>query len=111
MTMAVVMIAIIIIVVLIVLFTRKEKTYVVDINGSTGTVSGDLEMIAQDSLMALVDTQEEAEEIASLYGITLTEFKQGVATYYTYDDPYEVVKRGETNGYPPISINYLNSIQ
>lgn len=61
-------------------------------------------------LLALVDTQEEAEEIASLYEIELVDFAEGVAVYTTDESPRDVVLRGKEAGYPNISINFVRQI-
>lgn len=67
--------------------------------------------IAEDPLTALVDSQEEAQEIADLYGITLVSFENGVAVYRTDEDPFEVISRGDENGYPQLSINFIRTLQ
>lgn len=67
--------------------------------------------IAEDPLVALVDTQEEAQEIAELYGITLVSYENGVAAYHTDEDPFEVIARGNENGYPQLSINLIRTLQ
>ncbi len=56
-------------------------------------------------LFTLVETEEEALELAELYGIELVRFSYGVASFHTDEDPAEVVRRGEENGWPPIEIN------
>ena len=58
-------------------------------------------------LMAAVESQEEAEELAELYGITLVDFGNGIATFYTEENPYEVIKRGEDNGWKLLEINHI----
>lgn len=63
--------------------------------------------IAEDPLIADADTQEKAQEIAEQYGIKLVSYGNGIATYQTDEDPYEVIARGEKNGYAPLSINYV----
>lgn len=63
--------------------------------------------IADDPLVADVGTQEEAQKIAEQYGITLVSYGNGIATYQTDEDPYEVIARGEKNGYPQLSINFV----
>lgn len=67
--------------------------------------------IAENPLMALVDTQEEAQEIAELYGITLVSYENGVAVYQTDEDPFQVIARGDENGYPQLSINLIRTLQ
>lgn len=56
-------------------------------------------------LFTLVETEEEALEIAELYGIKLIKVSNGVATFHTDEDPDEVIRRGEENGWPLIEIN------
>lgn len=58
-----------------------------------------------EPLMALVDNEETAMEIAEQYGITFVSFQDGVATFYTEEDINQVLERGEKNGYPPVYIN------
>lgn len=79
---------------------KKVEIEEVEIEGNVG----------QNQLMALVETEDEAQEIAKQYGIELVSFSEGVATYKTEEDPNEVITRGEENGYPPIYINHVRSI-
>ncbi len=60
---------------------------------------------AEEQLMALVETEEEAEIIAEQYGIELASFSEGVASYKTDENPEDVITRGQDNGYPPLFIN------
>ena len=60
-------------------------------------------------LYAVVETEEEAQRIATLYDIELISFDFEVATYHTTDDPYEVVRIGETLGLPSVSVNTLDT--
>lgn len=66
--------------------------------------------LAEDQLMALVETEDGAEEIAEQYGIELVSFADGVATYRTQEDPNEVIGRGQENGYPQLYLNYVRTI-
>ena len=61
-------------------------------------------------LMALVQTEEEAEKLAGQYGIEFVSYEDGIALYQTEEDPYDVIARGEEYGYPPLSINYVRTI-
>ena len=63
------------------------------------------EMIAEEQLIALVETEEEAESIAEQYGIELVSFTQGVAGYKTEEDPNKVIAWGQDNGYPQLYLN------
>lgn len=56
-------------------------------------------------MVALVDTESEAQEIAELYEIELLNFSNGVAVYTTDRDPYELIALGNEKGYPTLSIN------
>lgn len=62
-------------------------------------------MTAEEQLMALVETEEEAQSIAEQYGIEFESFSDGVAVYKTEEDPAAVIARGEENGYPPLYLN------
>ncbi len=67
--------------------------------------------IARQPLMALAGTQEEAQELAQLYGIELFSYEEGVALYATDKDPYEVMEEGNRKGYPPLSVNYVRTAE
>ncbi|MDE6908882.1 MAG: hypothetical protein K2P44_00175 [Lachnospiraceae bacterium] len=56
-------------------------------------------------LIALAESQEEAEKIAELYGITLSSFANGVAVFTTDKDLQELKELGDINGYPTLSVN------
>lgn len=63
---------------------------------------------AVTSMVALAESEEEAKQIAELYGIKFIDYAYGVATYETTENPQEVIKRGEKNNYPSISVNGWN---
>lgn len=67
--------------------------------------SADSDATAANELIALADTREEAEEIAELYGIELSSYSYGVATYTTDKSTVELMELGEKNGYPALSPN------
>ena len=71
---------------------------------NTGTTPTE-EAEMKGNLMAFAASQEDAEKIASLYGITLIKYIDQIALYYTEKDPNELVKLGEKNGWPAISKN------
>ncbi len=73
-------------------------------NGVSGTGIGDY--AKGKELFTLAETEEEAKQIAQIYGIELVSFEYGVATFHTEEDPSEVVERGRENGWPPIEINH-----
>ena len=54
-------------------------------------------------------SREEAEGIAELYGITLVEFRNGLARFHTEEDPRDVIQRGEDNGWPKLELNQVKS--
>lgn len=66
-------------------------------------------MMADDSLMAAAESEEEAQEIAEQYGIELVSFENGIALYHTEEDPFDVIARGQENGYPQLSINFVRT--
>lgn len=61
----------------------------------------------QGVLLALVETQEEAERITELYGIELVSVEGSLAKFFTGQDIMELIELGETNGWPPVQPNYL----
>ncbi len=60
-----------------------------------------------EELMATVESQEEAEEIAALYGIELVSCSEHIATFHTEEDLQSVIRRGKDNGWPLLEINYV----
>ena len=60
-----------------------------------------------EELMTSVESREEAEEIAALYGIELVSCSEHVATFHTEEDLHSVIRRGKENGWPPLEINYV----
>ena len=56
-------------------------------------------------LIALAEDQEEAEEIAKLYGIELSSFSDGVAVFTTDKDLQELKELEDLNGYPTLTVN------
>lgn len=71
--------------------------------------SAELATIAEDSLMASVETEEEARTIAEQYGIELVTFENRIALYHTEENPFDVIARGQENGYPQLSINFVRT--
>lgn len=67
------------------------------------------DLIAEDQLMALVEDEESAKQIAEMYEITLVSYAHGVAIYHTDDDPFKIIVEGAEAGYPELSLNYINS--
>ena len=60
-----------------------------------------------EELLATVESREEAEEIAALYGIELVSCSEHVATFHTDEDLYAVIRRGKDNGWPLLEVNYV----
>lgn len=71
---------------------------------------GEPAMIAEDQLMVMADTEKMALKIADQYGIELTSFENGIAVYHTEEDPFEVIARGQANGYAQLSINFVRTM-
>lgn len=60
----------------------------------------------EGQLIALAETQEEAQQIAKLYHIELVDFSFGVALFHTEEDPREVIQRGIDNHWPELALNH-----
>ena len=84
---------------------KLQKLKLVDENGSPIDSPGKDESTTTE-LTALTNTQEEAEEIAELYGIELSSYSYGVATYTTDKNPQELIELGVENDYPALTPNY-----
>lgn len=59
----------------------------------------------ETELIALAQDQEEAEEIAELYGIELLSFSDGVAVFTTDKELQDLMETGDINGYPTLTVN------
>ena len=62
------------------------------------------EIMPGQELLCLCDTEDEAKEIAEMYGIELVEFSYGVATFHA-ENPKDVISMGEEKGFPPLELN------
>ena len=60
-----------------------------------------------EELLATVESREEAEEIAALYGIELVSCSEHIATFHTEEDLQTVIQRGKDNGWPLLEINHV----
>lgn len=76
-----------------------------DVSVDTELSAGDVGLIQSSELIAEVADEQEAQEIAELYGITLVRVTEGLAVYETEESPLEVIKRGEANGWKKIYAN------
>lgn len=56
-------------------------------------------------LYCRVESREEAEEIADLYGLELLSSEGSYVTFWTDSDPNEVIRLGQEKGWPPLSLN------
>lgn len=65
----------------------------------------------ETELTALADSQEEADEIAQLYGIELKSYSYGVAVFTTEEDPQELMQLGQEKGYPRLEYNYTAHLE
>lgn len=87
-------------------FLRKQEINVENLKIRQGAQEG---IVAEEELMALVETEEEAQSIAGQYGIEFVSYSDGVAVYKTEEDPAVVISRGEEKGYPPLYLNLTRS--
>lgn len=56
-------------------------------------------------LVCSAETEEEAREIAQLYGIEFVEFRHGMALFTTEEKPSAVIERGREQGWPELVID------
>lgn len=56
-------------------------------------------------LIALANSEEEARQIAELYGITFKSYSYGVAVFTTSGEPRALIQMGIDKGYPLLSLN------
>ena len=77
--------------------------------GDAGSLNENLSTLTGASegreLSAAVNSEDEAKEIATQYGIEFVDFSYGVAVFHTEEDPVSVINRGKKNGWPLLSIN------
>lgn len=73
-------------------------------------VVGTEQMYAKAQLLCEVESQEDAQALAELYGITLVEYRDGLACFYTEEDPREVIRRGKENGWPELTLNRVSTL-
>ena len=83
---------------------QTESSEKIDIGEQTAIVDS-TQQGRKGNLVALADTEEEAKRIANLYDIDLISFSYGVAVYDTDKDLHKLIKWGEKQGYPRLSIN------
>lgn len=67
------------------------------------------EIIAEQPLMAMVETEEDARRVAEQYGIEFVSFSDGVAVYQTEEDPRQVITRGQEQGYTQLYLNFVRT--
>lgn len=63
-----------------------------------------------EELFCAADSREQAEEIASVYRITLVSYEWGIATFHTDEDPKSVIERGRENGWIELNLNIEKQI-
>ncbi|MDE7247013.1 MAG: hypothetical protein K2N43_03920 [Lachnospiraceae bacterium] len=66
-------------------------------------------ILAEQQLMAMVETEEDAKEIAEQYEIAFVSFSDGIALYRTDEDPAEVIARGQEQGYTQLYLNWIRT--
>ena len=92
--------------------TAKEPTATAPSNPTqqeAGTVYTE-PIYAEAQLLGEAGSRKDAEELAELYGITLVEYKNGVARFHTEEDPREVIRRGKDNGWPELVLNRISHL-
>ena len=75
-------------------------------------LSSSVDSVANSSaqLTALADSQEDAQEIANLYGIELKSYSYGVATYTTDKNLREILDLGLENDYPELTPDHESQL-
>lgn len=63
------------------------------------------EIVEGRELCCLCESEEEAKEIAELYGIELVGWSRGSAVFHTEDDPKAVIEYGKENDLPLLELN------
>ena len=71
----------------------------------TDSIGNNPSQYEQGTLLAITQTQAEAEEIAQQYDITLECWEDGMAQFSTERDVDEVIRQGRENGWPELSRN------
>lgn len=56
-------------------------------------------------MMAEANSEEEAKNIAELYGITFEGYLNGIGRYTTTKNPEDLFRLGDENGYPPLELS------
>lgn len=74
------------------------------ITPASSSPSGDL-ISDHGQLICSVESYEDAQAVAQLYGITLVDYYRNLALYHTEEDPREVIQRGQENGWPELTLN------
>ena len=87
----------------------EEKDGAKPSEGFSGSDADDV--VAGAELLCLAETEDEARDIARLYGIELVDFSYGVATFHTEDDPRKVIDMGIEKGYPELSLNGKSKLE
>jgi hypothetical protein len=67
-------------------------------------------IVEGEELVALAESEEEAKQIAELYGISLVNFSNGVATFHTEEDLSTIIEKGKENNWTILDINRVITI-
>ena len=81
-----------------------EETAPVPVSGTTEET---VPILPQ--LIARAESPEAAEAIARQYGITLVRYRNGLAAFYTDEDPADVMDRRQ-EGWPELHLNRISHI-
>jgi hypothetical protein len=68
--------------------------------------AGDAEVV-NNQLIGEAQTQEEAQQIADLYGIELISFNYGIAVFKTEEPAEDVIERGKQNCWPLLEPDHI----
>jgi hypothetical protein len=77
--------------------------------GGYQTEAGCVSVDPGAQLLCLVEDRKAAEELAGLYGIELVDYDEGIALFYTEEDPRAVIAEGREKGWRELSLNTAGS--
>ena len=65
-------------------------------------------LYAENELVGVFETEQQAQEAAELYGIELESYSYQVAVFIYEGDIMELIELGQKNGWPPLSLNRVH---
>ena len=69
------------------------------------TAPGQAEKESPGNLMCWAENEDEARNIAKLYGVEFVSYSNHIAVFNTDGDTAELIERGKKEGWPELSVN------